>query len=120
MRFLFLPALSRNLLLTFTSLPFNSYVSLQEARSKNLTHADASSFVIRGDNTRKLDTNEKRDSVRIFSKKKYARHIQIADVEHMPEGNGTWPAYVRCLESSSEQAVKTDILVVGYGRQLAC
>ncbi|KAH7099852.1 glycoside hydrolase family 16 protein [Auriculariales sp. MPI-PUGE-AT-0066] len=51
------------------------------------------SFVIRGDQTRKLEVGEKRDSVRISSKKTYAEHVQIADIEHMPEGLGTWPAY---------------------------
>lgn len=69
------------------------YVSLSEARRLNLTHADAGSFVIRGDATRKLGPGEGRPSVRVESKKKYTTHVQVMDLVHMPQGRGTWPAY---------------------------
>ncbi|KZV90803.1 family 16 glycosyl hydrolase [Exidia glandulosa HHB12029] len=70
-----------------------NYQSLADARAKNLTHADAGSFVIRGDMTTKLVAGQKRDSVRIESKRAYKTHLQVFDVAHMPEGKGTWPAY---------------------------
>ncbi|KZV86615.1 glycoside hydrolase family 16 protein [Exidia glandulosa HHB12029] len=70
-----------------------NYVTLSAARSKNLTHADDGSFVIRGDATRKLSGGKGRDSVRIQSNKKYTTHVQVMDLAHMPEGRGTWPAY---------------------------
>lgn len=70
-------------------------MSLADARAKKLTHADGGSFVIRGDMNKTLAAGERRDSVRIQSKRSYSTHLQVFDVAHMPEGKGTWPAYVR-------------------------
>lgn len=46
-----------------------NYLTLSDARSKNLTHADDGSFVIRGDATQTLSGGQGRDSVRIQSHK---------------------------------------------------
>lgn len=72
---------------------FVNYVSKDVAFAKNLTHADAGSFVFRADTTNVLPQGTKRDSVRIESKRKYQTHLQVLDVAHMPEGKSTWPAY---------------------------
>lgn len=74
----------------FLPLSTISYLSLKEARQKNLTHSDSGSFVIRGDNTRKLKLGEKRDSVRVSSKKKFGVHVSVADIEHMPTVSSPW------------------------------
>ncbi|KAH7093838.1 glycoside hydrolase family 16 protein [Auriculariales sp. MPI-PUGE-AT-0066] len=76
-----------------------NYVSMKEAIKLNLTHADDSSFVIRGDQTRKLEVGEKRDSVRISSKKTYAEHVSNRRYRAHAEGiyspqlcrSSTWP-----------------------------
>ena len=88
-----------------------NYVTLSEARSKNLTHADDNSFVIRGDATRKLSGGKGRDSVRIQSKKTYTTHVQILDLIHMPQGRGTWPAYVRGVPPHMRSSINRRVTV---------
>ena len=49
---------------------------------------------MRADHTNRVAPNARgRDSIRIHSNKAYADSVTILDVEHMPEGCATWPAF---------------------------
>lgn len=51
-------------------------------------------FVMRADHTKKVWKRARgRDSVRISSKETYDDALFVLDLEHMPEGCATWPAF---------------------------
>ncbi|CAE6438018.1 unnamed protein product [Rhizoctonia solani] len=72
-----------------------NYVDMQTAKAKNLTEVTkAGNFIMRADSTTVLDpTGPGRDSIRIQSKKQWTTGVSVLDLNHMPEGCGTWPAY---------------------------
>ena len=49
---------------------------------------------MRADATKTVGPNDRgRDSVRIVSQSAYAEAVIVLDVQHMPEGCATWPAF---------------------------
>ncbi|KAH8994699.1 concanavalin A-like lectin/glucanase domain-containing protein [Lactarius hatsudake] len=72
-----------------------NYVSQAEALGKNLTYVDSSgAFVMRADDWSIVDPAARgRDSIRISSQKAYDEAIFVLDLEHMPAGCSTWPAF---------------------------
>ncbi|KAL0956281.1 hypothetical protein HGRIS_002439 [Hohenbuehelia grisea] len=71
-----------------------NYVDLQTALAQNLTYADSNKFVMRADATQMVPTDSRgRNSVRITSKAAYDDSIMTIDLQHMPYGCGTWPAW---------------------------
>lgn len=74
------------------------YVDFDTSRNLNLTGSEGEKFIIRTDTTQGvLDPNGPgRRAVRLESKEAFSYFTAILDVEHMPEGMGTWPAYWTC------------------------
>ncbi|EIM82836.1 uncharacterized protein STEHIDRAFT_102256 [Stereum hirsutum FP-91666 SS1] len=71
-----------------------NYVSQSAARQANLSYASNDKFVMRADDTTKVWKRARgRDSVRISSKQTYDDALFVLDLEHMPEGCATWPAF---------------------------
>ncbi|CAE6430305.1 unnamed protein product [Rhizoctonia solani] len=72
-----------------------NYVDMQTAKAKNLTEVtEKGNFIMRADSTTVLDPKGPgRDSIRIQSKKQWTTGVSVLDLNHMPEGCGTWPAY---------------------------
>jgi len=68
------------------------YVSLQTAQSLGLATVSGNNFILRADDTTVLTNGAGRKSVRIQSNKQWDNHVSIFNVEHMPQGCGTWPA----------------------------
>ncbi|KAI0274329.1 endo-beta-glucanase [Russula aff. rugulosa BPL654] len=70
-----------------------NYVTEEQARSRGLAIVNGSSFILRADDTTMLSPGGNgRDSFRIISNNKYSTHVSVFDVQHMPQGCGTWPA----------------------------
>ncbi|KAF9035191.1 endo-1,3(4)-beta-glucanase-like protein [Panaeolus papilionaceus] len=70
-----------------------NYVTQTTSIAHNLTYATHDTFILRTDYKTVLDPQGPgRESVRIITKKSFTQHIVIADVRHMPQGCGTWPA----------------------------
>jgi hypothetical protein len=89
-----------------------NYVGQAEAQSKNLTYGAVSSlphstlarsfffiaeggkFFMRADDWSIVPPSARgRDSIRISSQNAYDEAVIVLDVEHMPTGCGTWPAF---------------------------
>lgn len=71
-----------------------NYVDLQTAQKNNLTQATDSKFIMRADTSKVVGPNDRgRDSIRISSWAAYADSVIVLDIQHMPEGCGTWPAF---------------------------
>jgi hypothetical protein len=91
-----------------------NYVSQTEAISKNLTYSgtrfsaalllpfrpfdrplvNGNKFVMRADDTSFVSPSARgRDSIRISSENAYDDAIVVLDLEHMPTGCATWPAF---------------------------
>jgi hypothetical protein len=71
---------------------FVQYVDQSTAQDMGLINSSATGAVSWGvDSTNK--TPEGRPSVRLSSKKTYNNGLVVLDVEHMPVGCGTWPAF---------------------------
>ncbi|KAH9047156.1 concanavalin A-like lectin/glucanase domain-containing protein [Lactarius hengduanensis] len=71
-----------------------NYVSQAEAQNKSLTYADGGKFFMRADNRTLVAPSARgRDSIRISSQKTYNEAIFVLDLQHMPAGCGTWPAF---------------------------
>ncbi|KDQ58272.1 glycoside hydrolase family 16 protein [Jaapia argillacea MUCL 33604] len=69
------------------------YVDQATAQRLNLTYASGKHFIIRADHTTVLDPNGAgRDSVRLQSLTQYNTHVAVFNINHMPQGCGTWPA----------------------------
>jgi len=70
------------------------YVDKQTATASNLSYATDSKFVMRADDFNTVGQNERgRRSVRISSYNAYDESIIVLDLQHMPEGCSTWPAF---------------------------
>lgn len=71
-----------------------NYLNKQDATSKKLAYVqDDGTTVLAVDNTTRLNSGEKRNSVRISSQKKFDGGLFIADFWAMPHGCSVWPAY---------------------------
>ncbi|KAI0299702.1 endo-beta-glucanase [Multifurca ochricompacta] len=71
----------------------NNYVTQAQAQSLGLATVSGSNFILRADHTTTLSpSGPGRNSFRIISNKKYATHVSVFNVQHMPQGCGTWPA----------------------------
>lgn len=56
--------------------------------------ASGATFVMRADDFNTVDPNARgRNSVRITSHAAYADSVVVLDLQHMPEGCSTWPAF---------------------------
>lgn len=80
-----------------------NYVDQQTAMATNLSYASAGNtkFFMRADaHTVVSDDARGRDSVRIESFSAYDQSVFILDVEHMPAGCATWPAFWSFSQSS--------------------
>ncbi|KZP18053.1 glycoside hydrolase family 16 protein [Athelia psychrophila] len=72
---------------------FVTYVSESAAQSAGLVSSTSSSFRMGADHTSVLSASGAgRKSVRIQSNAQYNTHVAVFNVNHMPEGCGTWPA----------------------------
>ncbi|KAH7908753.1 glycoside hydrolase family 16 protein [Hygrophoropsis aurantiaca] len=70
-----------------------TYVDMATAQSLNLTYATSDTFILRADDTTTIATGAAgRNSVRIQSNNAYTTHVAVFDMQHMPQGCGTWPA----------------------------
>ncbi|KAH8107981.1 concanavalin A-like lectin/glucanase domain-containing protein [Cristinia sonorae] len=71
-----------------------NYVDQGFAIAQNLSYATDSKFVMRADDFNTVGQGDRgRNSVRISSKNAYDESIIVLDLQHMPEGCSTWPAF---------------------------
>lgn len=70
---------------------FVKYVDKSTATSSGLISTQNNKVIIKADNS--TVTPNGRPSVRIVSQASYSSGLFILDLEHMPSGCGTWPAY---------------------------
>ncbi|KAK0209324.1 glycoside hydrolase family 16 protein [Desarmillaria ectypa] len=79
-----------------------NYIDKHTAIATNLSYADNSKFFMRADahNVVSASDSRGRDSVRIESFSAYDQSVVILDVEHMPAGCATWPAFWSFSQSS--------------------
>jgi len=106
-----------------------NYVTEEQAKSLGLVTAFGSSeFILRADSTTTLGPyGPGRNSFRITSNKQYGTHVAVFNLQHMPEGCGTWPAIwengdnwpyggeVDILEGVNDQVPNTSSLHTGPG-----
>eukprot|EP00727_Mastigamoeba_balamuthi_P000462 m51a1_g10412 putative endo- -beta-glucanase (583) ;mRNA; f:68291-70292 len=71
------------------------YTSRDEAAAWQLISNDGDRSIIRAD-TSSISSGRGRASVRIESKKTFTTGLFVLDMNHMPTGCGTWPAYWTC------------------------
>ena len=69
-----------------------NYIDSTTAESSGLFSANGSQVYMGTDSTN-VATGRGRDSLRLSSKKVYNHGLIILDLEHMPYGCGTWPAF---------------------------
>ncbi|KZT10733.1 glycoside hydrolase family 16 protein [Laetiporus sulphureus 93-53] len=71
-----------------------NYVSKGTAMGLNLSFASDEKFIMRADYRNVVPSSTRgRRSVRITSNKAYGDSVTVLDLEHMPEGCATWPAF---------------------------
>lgn len=70
-----------------------NYVDAETAGKKHLAIVDGNEVVLSVDDKSVLREGDKRDSVRISTKKTYSGGLFIADFKAMPVGCSVWPAY---------------------------
>jgi len=70
-----------------------NYVTKAQAQALGLAYVSGSNFILRADSSTTLSASGAgRNSVRIVSNKKYTTHVAVFNIQHMPQGCGTWPA----------------------------
>jgi len=90
---------------------FVTYVSEAAAQSAGLISTTSSSFRMGADHTTVLSpSGAGRKSVRIKSNASYTTHVAVFDINHMPEGCGTWPAIWEVDEANWPNAGEIDIV----------
>ncbi|KAG0703028.1 glycoside hydrolase family 16 protein [Suillus ampliporus] len=104
-----------------------TYVDQATAQMLNLTYATSNTFIMRADDTTVLTSSGPgRNSVRIRSNNQYTQHVVVYviphryltdswfsisfDMQHMPEGCGTWPAVWETNESNWPAGGEVDIV----------
>ncbi|KAF8264597.1 concanavalin A-like lectin/glucanase domain-containing protein, partial [Lactarius quietus] len=71
-----------------------NYVSMADAQSKNLTYVENDVFFMRADDVSIVSPSARgRDSIRLSSQVAYNESITVLDLQHMPAGCTTWPAF---------------------------
>lgn len=71
-----------------------NYVDAATAASQNLTFASSDTFILRADYQTVLNAyGPGRNSVRLVSNAQFTNGVTIANIRHMPQGCGTWPAF---------------------------
>lgn len=70
---------------------FVQYQDLQHAKSLGLAFVKGNRFIMKADN--KTIAPHGRPSIRIHSNKTYSSGLFVFDVNHIPSGCGTWPAF---------------------------
>ncbi|OBZ70659.1 putative glycosidase C21B10.07 [Grifola frondosa] len=71
-----------------------NYIDQGTAIRQNLSYATDDKFVMRADDYSVVSQSARgRNSVRISSYKAYDESIIVLDLQHMPEGCSTWPAF---------------------------
>lgn len=68
-----------------------NYVDRGNAQAQGLINTDGGHPYI-GVDFRRQASGRGRDSVRLTSKRSYNHMLVVIDVQHMPQGCGTWPA----------------------------
>jgi hypothetical protein len=94
---------------------------VQDSSYMILTPSTASydKFIMRVDSTNYVSPSARgRDSVRIISNNAYEECIIVLDIQHMPEGCGTWPAFWT-LSSSRRWPYGGEIDII-EGKPLYC
>ncbi|KAF7297132.1 Glycoside hydrolase family 16 protein [Mycena indigotica] len=88
------------------------YVNMATAQAQNLTFASANKFVLRADAKTTLSDSGSvgRSSVRIRTNAAYTTHAAVFDIQHMPQGCGTWPAIWETDEARWPAGGEVDIL----------
>jgi len=71
-----------------------NYVNMATAQSQNLTFASGNTFIMRADAHTVISDSSStgRNSVRLMSNSAFSTHVAVFDIQHMPQGCGTWPA----------------------------
>uniref|UniRef100_A0A914XUV5 GH16 domain-containing protein n=1 Tax=Panagrolaimus superbus TaxID=310955 RepID=A0A914XUV5_9BILA len=72
------------------------YVDKGTAHNMGLIKVENGKVKISSDSKNKYGGNDGRPSVRIHSNEKFNEGLFLYDLEHMPVGPGTWPAYWFC------------------------
>lgn len=86
-----------------------NFVDGPTAQKLNLTYFTSDSFILRADSQTVLTkSGPGRNSVRLLSKRQFANGVTVADIRHMPQGCGTWPAFWSIAYDFSEGEI--DIL----------
>ncbi|KAK8864224.1 hypothetical protein IAR55_001470 [Kwoniella newhampshirensis] len=97
---------------------FVNYVSKSDASSASLVDVQSdNTFIMRADSS-SIATGRGRDSIRISSKDKFADGVYILDMNHMPVGCGTWPAFWTVTKDGWPVGGEIDILEGANGLPL--
>lgn len=90
---------------------FRNYIDQATAQSDGLVSATSTTFKMGADDTTVLSpSGPGRNSIRIKSLDTYTTHVAVFDVNHMPEGCGTWPAIWETDESTWPNGGEVDIV----------
>nr|XP_031859225.1 uncharacterized protein CI109_005421 [Kwoniella shandongensis]KAA5526297.1 hypothetical protein CI109_005421 [Kwoniella shandongensis] len=96
-----------------------NYVSKSDASDASLVDVQSdNTFIMRADSSNTA-SGRGRDSVRISSKEKFADGVYILDLNHMPVGCGTWPAFWTVTKDGWPAGGEIDILEGANGLPLA-
>jgi len=89
-----------------------NYTDFNFAQSQGLVSWTSNSFTMRADSTTVLSASGPgRNAQRIVSNKQYTTSVTVLDVQHMPQGCGTWPAFWTTSDSVTwPNAGEIDIL----------
>ncbi|WRT66161.1 uncharacterized protein IL334_003114 [Kwoniella shivajii] len=96
-----------------------NYVSKSSAQKSGLIDVQANNVFIMAADSANVPDGRGRDSIRISSKNKYADGVYILDLNHMPVGCGTWPAFWTVTKSGWPKGGEIDILEGANGLPLS-
>ncbi|WVR07219.1 hypothetical protein IAU60_004260 [Kwoniella sp. DSM 27419] len=95
-----------------------NYVSKSAGQSAGLVDVQSNDvFVMRADSSN-IPTGRGRDSIRISSKEQFADGVYILDVNHLPVGCGTWPAFWTVVKDGWPKGGEIDIIEGANGLPL--
>jgi hypothetical protein len=70
-----------------------NYVTKAQAQTLGLAYVSGSNFILRPDSSTTLSASGAgRNSFRLVSNNEYTTHVAVFNIQHMPQGCGTWPA----------------------------
>nr|GAT48348.1 glycoside hydrolase family 16 protein [Mycena chlorophos] len=89
-----------------------NYVDMPTAQARNLAYAAGDTFFLHADATTVIPDGspQGRNSFRLMSRASYANHAAIFDIQHMPQGCGTWPAVWETGDTPWPACGEVDIL----------